>query len=121
MDKKISEAIKISDGQPKYVIKLQQNESALQVYMHRGDIYFENNEYSFKNYNTFDFCNEAHILAKEIFLSSLKTYVKNEILKIKQLEIILNDLGLTDVITETISTEAPRLTMMQKITKVISN
>lgn len=96
----IKETIKISNGKPIYCLQIEQGESKMQIYIKSGEIYFESCGYGFDRYPTFDMCNEAHQVAKEIFLSSLKTDIKNKILQLKQLELILDQLSLKDVISE---------------------
>ena len=96
----IKETIKISNGKPIYCLQVEQGESKMQIYIRNWEIYFESCGYGFDRYPVFDMCNEAHQVAKEIFLSSLKTDIKNKILQLKQLELILDQLSLKDVISE---------------------
>ena len=101
---KIKEAIKTDYGKLKYVIQLEQGEdNKLQLYINNDNrIYFDSNNYSFKNYETFDLSSECHRVAKEIFLTYLQTEVKTRLLELKQLELVLDELGLKEVIRKTI-------------------
>lgn len=101
---KIKEAIKTNYGKLIYVIELEQSSNnKIQLYIDRNNkIYFDSNSYSFNNYNTFDINEEAHRVSKEIFLTYLQAYVKTKLLELKQLELVLDELGLKDVIRKTI-------------------
>lgn len=96
----IKETIKIYEGKPIYCLQLEQGESKMQIYIRNGKIYFESCSYGFDKYPIFDLNNQAHQVAKEIFLASLKTDVKNKVLELKQLELILDQLSLKDVISD---------------------
>lgn len=100
----IKEAIKTDYGKLKYVVQLEQGTNKkLQLYIDNNNkIYFDDNRYSFSNYETFDFSTEAHRVAKEIFLTYLQAEVKTRLLELKQLELVLNELGLKEVIRQTI-------------------
>lgn len=101
---KIKEAIKTNYGKLKYVIQLEQGENnKLQIYIDSNNkICFESNTYNFSNYETFDLSSESHKVAKEIFLTYLQAEVKTRILELKQLELVLDELGLKEVIRKTI-------------------
>lgn len=100
MEQEIKETIKISNGKPIYCLQVKQGEAKMQIYIRNGEIYFEECRYSFDSYPVFDFENDAHHIAKEMFVSSLKTDIKNKILELKQLETILDQLNLKDVIND---------------------
>ena len=99
-DTEIKETIKIDCGKPIYCLQVKQGESKMQIYIRNGEIYFEGCNYSFDKYPIFDVGNDAHQIAKEMFISSLKTDIKNKILQLKQLECILDQLNLKDVIND---------------------
>ncbi len=101
---KIKEAIKTDYGKLKYVIQLEQDENnKLQLYIDsNNEIYFDSNKYNFNNYETFDLSSETHKVAKEVFLTYLQAEVKTRLLELKQLELVLDELGLTEVIRKTI-------------------
>ena len=100
---KIKEAIKTDYGKLKYVVQLEQGNNKLQLYVDNSNkIYFEDNRYCFSNYEIFDLSSDAHKVAKEIFLTHLQAEVKTRILELKQLELILDELGLKEVIRKTI-------------------
>lgn len=101
----IKEAIKTDYGKLKYVIQLntEGRKEKLQLYIDNNNkIYFDSNEYSFTNYPVFDINTDAHKVAKEIFLTYLQAEVKTKLLELKQLELVLDELGLKEVIRETI-------------------
>lgn len=101
---KIKEAIKTNYGKLIYVVQLEQdNNNKLQLYIDSSNkVYFDTNEYSFAGYKTFDLSVESNRIAKEIFLTQLQAEVKRRILELKQLELVLDELGLKEVIRKTI-------------------
>ena len=109
--KEIKEAIKIRNGKPLYVIQMSDGDkgSKMQIYIRDGEVYFEGEEYGFKNYAVYDLNDEAHAIAKEMFLSSLQVCVKNRILELRQLETILDELGLVSVVRATLDNNVSRL------------
>ena len=104
METKIKEMVKTDCGKLKYVIELQQGkDNKLQLYIDSSNkIHFESNDRYYKEYPVFDIKSEAHKVAKEIFLTYLQAYVKSQILELKQLELVLDILGLKEVIRSTI-------------------
>lgn len=115
INQKIKETIRSYDGKLSYCLQVEQGDAKMQIYMKDGEIYFESCRYSFDNYPTFDFNNEAHQLAKNVFVNSLKTDVQNKILQLKQLEVILNQIGLKDVISEDIQKGGLLLSIKNKL------
>lgn len=114
-DIKIKETIKTSGGKLKYCLQVEQGDAKMQIYIQNGEIYFESCGYGFNTYPIFDLSNESHILAKEVFINSLKADVKNKCIELKQLETILNELGLKDVIQEEIQKGSFLLSLKQKL------
>lgn len=102
---KIKEAIKTNNGKLVYVCQLE-NEDGGKLQLFYSDyskkIQFESNEFSFDRYNIFELNSESHKIAKEIFLTHLQTEVKEKLLELKQLELVLDELGLKEVIRKTI-------------------
>ncbi len=111
---KIREAVKVNNGKLVYVIQLttDSGNEKLQLYFNDGSSYgsagirFEDNAYSFDRYNVFDIRSEGHRVAKEIFLTHLQAEVKTKLLELKQLELVLDELGLVGVMRKTISENA---------------
>lgn len=100
----IKEAIKTDNGKLKYTVKLEQDKDSFELYIDSSNhIYFTSNSYSsFNSYPTFNLNEEAHRVAKEIFLTYLQAEVKTRLLELKQLELVLDELGLKEVIRKTI-------------------
>ncbi len=98
----IYEAIKVRDGKCIYCVKYVQDGNKLFLSIRNGEIYFESSDYSFSDYPTFNLNNESHKLAKEVFINQLKTDIKTKILQLKQLESILNEMGLQGLIEDDI-------------------
>lgn len=101
---KVKEAVKTHYGKLIYVVQLEQDgNNRLQLYIDSNNkIYFDTNEYNFASYKTFDLSNESNRIAKEIFLTQLQAEVKRRLLELKQLELVLDELGLKEVIRKTI-------------------
>lgn len=110
--KKIQEAVKVNNGKLVYVVQLTtENNEKLQLYYEEKKyngpgITFSTNEFSFCSYNVFDINSEGHRIAKEIFLTHLQTEIKTKILELKQLELVLDELGLIGIIRKTIAENA---------------
>ena len=111
----IKETIKVRNGKPIYCLQVTQGEAKMQIYINNGDIYFESCGYGFDKYPVFDFENEAHQIAKEAFVTSLKASVKNKILELKQLEIILDQLSLKDIISDELRQGGVFLSLKNKL------
>lgn len=110
---RIREAVKVNNGKLVYVVQLttENGNEKLQLYYNEGNysnsgIRFEDNAFAFDRYNVFDIRTEGHRIAKEIFLTHLQTEIKTKILELKQLELVLDELGLVGVIRKTISENA---------------
>ena len=114
-DMKIKETIKTSNGKLKYCLQVEQGDAKMQIYIHQGEIYFESCGYGFNTYPVFDLSNESHVLAKEVFINSLKADVRNKCIELKQLETILNELGLKDIISDEIQKGSILLSLKQKL------
>lgn len=113
---KIKEAVKVNNGKLVYVVQLttEQDNQKLQLYYDESKysgsgIRFEDSKYEFNRYNVFDIRSEGHRIAKEIFLTHLQAEIKTKILELKQLELVLDELGLVGVIRKTISENATML------------
>ena len=100
---KIKEAIKTDGGKLKYVVQLEQDNNKMQLYIDNSNkIFFSSDEWTFNRCQTFDLSNESNRIAKEVFLTHLQAEVKTRILELKQLELVLDELGLKEVIRKTI-------------------
>ena len=109
--KQINEVIKIRNGKPCYAVQIQgaAQSDRMQIYINNGDVHFESSGYGWNDNAIFDICDEAHALAREMFLSSLTVAIQNRILELKQLESILDSIGLNGVVRGAIERNAPRL------------
>lgn len=114
-ENEIRECIKIYDGKPIYCLQVKQKDAKMQIYMRNGNIHFESCSYSFDNYPVFDVDNDAHQIAKNVFISSLKTDITNRILELKQLELILDQLGLKNIISDEVQKGGFFLTLKNKL------
>lgn len=119
MSKKIEETIVIRNEKMSYAVrlcsKLEGEGSRLEnrnpyMVVEDGKIKYLDSLYG--NKSEFNFNDEVHAVAKEIFISGLRTAIKEEILRLKQLELVLNEMGLTECIGNTLEESA---TFLQKV------
>ena len=113
MSKKIEETIVIRNEKMSYAVrlcsKLEGEGSRLEnrnpyMVVEDGKIKYLDSLYG--NKSEFNFNDEVHAVAKEIFISGLRTAIKEEILRLKQLELVLNEMGLTECIGNTLEESA---------------
>lgn len=99
MDKKYNETMVIRDGKLVYAIQLGDKEKNKDnrsfIYIDKGEIHFSS---SWFTTNEFDFNNETHKIAKEIFISQLQTAIKVRVAELKQLESVFKELNLSECI-----------------------
>lgn len=95
--KKYNETMIIRNGKLLYAISLndkaQNTKSGNFIYIYNGEVYFSENIFSATE---FDFANENHQIAKEIFITQLQTDIKRRILELKQLQSIFEELNLKE-------------------------
>ena len=119
MSKKIEETIVIRNEKMSYAVRLcsklegegprLKNRNPYMV-VEDGKIKYLDSLYG--NKSEFNFNDEVHAVAKEIFISCLRTAIKEEILRLKQLELVLNEMGLTECIGNTLEESA---TFLQRV------
>ena len=63
------------------------------IYTHNGEINFAD---GWMDKHEFDFKNESHQLAKEIFITELQADIKRRILELKQLQSVFTELNLSE-------------------------
>ena len=73
-------------------------------------------DHIYGNKSEFNFNDEVHTVAKEIFISGLKNAIKEEILQLKQLELVLEEMKLKECIGDTLQESA---TFLQNVRKLI--
>lgn len=118
--KKYNETMIVKDGKMVYAIKLNNSEGKssdrTHIIINNGKVYFSDSWYS--GSEEFNFKDEAHKIAKEIFVSQLQTDIKRRILELKQLEEIFDDLNLKECLGDAIYDNSQRILQMKKeITK----
>lgn len=99
MDKKYNETMIIRDGKLIYAVQLggkeKNNDNRSFIYIDKGEIYFSS---SWFTTSEFDFNNETHRIAKEIFINQLQTSIKVRVAELKQLESVFRELNLLECI-----------------------
>lgn len=97
MSKKYNETMIIRNGQLIYAVSLKdkanEEKCSCYIYIDNGKIYFTDNVFRMLE---FDFNNENHKIAKEIFITQLQTDIKRRILELKQLQAIFEELNLKE-------------------------
>ena len=94
--KKYNEKIIIRDGKLAYAIQLLENNKKNYITIRNGEIYFTDSWYS--SLEDFDFGNEAHKIAKDIFMQQLQTDIKSKIGELKLLEEVFKSINLQECI-----------------------
>ena len=102
--KKIEETIIIRNNKMVYAVRLKgkaedskRSESTNPyVIVENGEIKFIENGY-FGARTEFDFSNEVHKVSKEIFVSGLRTAIKQSILQLKQLQLVFEEMNLSEI------------------------
>lgn len=114
--KKYNEKMIVRNGKMIYAISLKdKNESdsnRTHIMIEQGKVYFSDNWYS--NSIEFNFNDDAHKIAKEIFVSQLQVDIKRRILELKQLEEIFNDIGLKECLGDALYDNSKRILEMKK-------
>lgn len=95
-EKKYNEKIVIRDGKLVYAIQLLDGNNKNYITIRDGKIYFTDSWYS--SIENFDFGNEAHKIAKEIFMQQLQTDIKTKIAELKLLEEVFKNINLQECI-----------------------
>lgn len=95
-EKKYNETMIIRGGKLLYAVSLNdktKKESSCFIYIEQGKVYFADSIFNVKE---FDFNNENHQIAKEIFITELQTDIKRRILELKQLQSVFSELNLKE-------------------------
>ena len=121
--KKYNEKMIVRNGKMVYAISLEDNNEKhsdrTHIVIENGKVYFTDSWMS--NTAAYDFNDESHRIAKEIFVSELQTDIKRRILELKQLEEIFESLDLKECLGNVISDNSKKLLDIKKITNGIKN
>ena len=103
--RKYNEKMIVNNGKMIYAISLKEKSNQREsdrnyIYIKDGQVYFSDSWYS--SAVEFDFNDEAHRIAKEIFVSQLQVDIKRRILELKQLEEIFDSIDLKECISDSI-------------------
>ena len=114
MNKKYNETMVVENGKMIYAISLKEksNRENNFIMIKNGEIYFTGDRWY--NQGSFDFNNETHRIAKEIFVSQLQVDIKRRVLELKQLEEIFKDLNLSECLSDIIPNSARMLTEVKE-------
>ena len=94
MERKYNEKIIIRSGKLQYAIQLNEEKSRNHIIIDNGKVYFTDSWYS--DAETFNFNDEAHRIAKEIFISQLQTDIKSKIAELRLLEEVFKSINLSE-------------------------
>lgn len=101
--KKFNEKVIINYGKLMYAIEVtsgNDKERSSYITIRDGKVYFENGY--FNSISVFDSSDETHQIAKDIFMTQLRADVKTRISELKLLESVLTELGLVEVLGDTL-------------------
>lgn len=117
--KKYNEKMIVNNGKMIYAISLEdkndKGSDKTHIIIDQGKVYFSDSWYS--NAIEFNFNEEAHKIAKEIFVSQLQVDIKRRILELKQLEEIFESIGLKECLGNSIYDNSQRILEMKKSIK----
>lgn len=96
-ERKYNETMIIRNGKLIYAISLKakatEDKCSCYIYIYDGEVQFTDSVFRVIE---FDFNNENHQIAKEIFITQLQTDIKRRILELKQLQSIFSELNLQE-------------------------
>lgn len=109
MDKNIEETIIIRNNKMVYAVRLKdkednRNSNNPYLIIGEGEVKFVDRIYN--SSTEFNFSDEVHQTAKEIFVSGLRAAIKERLLELKQLSLILDEMGLKDCLGDVVETNA---------------
>lgn len=114
--KKYNEKMIVRNGKMIYAISLkdknESNNDRTHIMIEQGEVYFSDRWYS--DCVEYNFNDDAHKIAKEIFVSQLQVDIKRRILELKQLEEIFNDIGLKECLGDALYDNSKRILEMKK-------
>lgn len=97
MSKKYNETMIIRCGKLLYAVSLndktKEEKPSCYIFMENGKVNFADSVFGIRS---FDFNNENHQIAKEIFITELQTDIKRRILELKQLQSVFEELNLKE-------------------------
>jgi hypothetical protein len=95
--KKYNETMIIRNGQLVYAVSLKEKANtekcSCYICIDNGRVYFTDCVFRLVE---FDFSNENHRIAKEIFITQLRTDIKRRVLELKQLQSVFSELNLEE-------------------------
>ena len=94
MERKYNEKIIIRSGKLQYAIQLDEEKSRNHIIIENGKVYFTDSWYS--DAVTFNFNDDAHRIAKEIFITQLQTDIKSKIAELRLLEEVFKSINLSE-------------------------
>lgn len=121
-EKKYNETMIIRNGQLVYAVSLKEKVNTEKCSCY---ICIDNGKVYFTDYITrlveFDFSNENHRIAKEIFITQLQTDIKRRILELKQLQSVFSELNLKECFGSVIEDNTKLLLEVKQEVERISN
>ena len=119
MERKYNEKIIIRNGKLQYAIQLDKEKSRNHIIIENGKVYFTDNWYS--DVTTFDFNDEAHRIAKEIFISQLQSDIKSKIAELRLLEEVFKSINLSECLGNIIPDASKLLLNKEEVKEEITN
>ncbi len=113
LERKYNEKIIIRDGKLVYGIQLVEGNNKNYITIKNGEIYFSDSWYN--SAETFDFNDEAHRIAKEIFITQLQTDIKSKIAELKLLEEVFKSINLSECLGSIIPDQSKLLLSKEEV------
>lgn len=113
MERKYNEKIVIRSGKLQYAIQLNEDKSRNHILIDNGKVYFTDSWFS--EASTFDFNDEAHRIAKEIFITQLQTDIKSRIAELRLLEEVFKSINLTECLGSIIPDQSKLLLSKEEV------
>lgn len=118
LERKYNEKIIIRDGKLAYGIQLVEGNNKNYITIRSGEIYFTDSWYS--NAETFNFNDEAHRIAKEIFITQLQTDIKSKIAELRLLEEVFKSINLSECLGSIIPDQSKLLLSKEEVQAEVS-
>ena len=111
-EKRINETMLVRNGKLVYAVQLRGKASGSDlnpyIFMENGEVRFNESGYLGRQCE-FDFSDDVHVISKQLFVEQLRTAIRSRLLELRQLDLVLTELGLRECI-ETFEEDVKLLT-----------
>lgn len=100
-DKRINETMLVRNGKLVYAVQMKGKASGGDldpyIFIENGEVKFHESGYIGRRCE-FDFSDDVHVVSKQMFVEQLRTAIRSRLLELRQLELVLTELGLRECI-----------------------